>query len=569
MWMPVPDFGQYGVNRDIASHLLPPGAWSNGSNVRFRNGRVFRNRGSREVFPAANLLGDPYWGVNIDAGGNSYWVYASLNGLFRTLGAGHTVITRSAGDGGAYAATADNLWNGGNLSGQLILNNGVDIPQTWVPGAPRALNLAAWPNGVRCKVLRPFGYFLVALNIREGMDQKRDRVRWSNPAVPGQLPTSWETGNPAVEAGQVDLSDDSAGEIIDGVKLRNYLIIYKNNSTHAMSFVGGQNVFAFTDVFPKLGALETNCVTAFSRRGGEFHCVFTGDDVIIHDGRVIEATLDGRHSRSIARELSGVSWRRSFVVNFAAVKENWICYPVGEAQFPNKALVWNYQDNTTVFIDLPENFHWITRGIVEGVQASLTWDSDTEVVTWDEDDEAWDTASVQQRNLRPVGFISQGAEKGITQLDVASSNEQVRTLLERTNFAYRPDRQTVQPIYDPGSEKLLRGVRLYLNPADAYNYVNVSVGVQNSVLEGEDLGDVRFIPAPFTDSLKNPRYQAKGEGRAFSLRIESDDPRPWELLGIEWDIEPKQSRWGGGVQEFDIRPGRRRRRTPFGSGRLL
>ena len=83
MWLPVIDIGRYGIIQDIAPHALPLGAWSNGQNVRYRNGRVFRTRGSMSVYqnPAAN----PYWGINIDAGDNNYWLYATLSDLYSGL----------------------------------------------------------------------------------------------------------------------------------------------------------------------------------------------------------------------------------------------------------------------------------------------------------------------------------------------------------------------------------------------------------------------------------------------------------------------------------------------------
>ena len=84
MWMPIPDIGRYGLIQDQPAHILPPGAWSDGRNVQFRDNRVRKAMGSEAVYGTPTV--DPYWGLNAVTGGDSYWLYASLTKLYTVLG---------------------------------------------------------------------------------------------------------------------------------------------------------------------------------------------------------------------------------------------------------------------------------------------------------------------------------------------------------------------------------------------------------------------------------------------------------------------------------------------------
>ena len=185
MWMPIPDIGKYGLIQDQPAHILPPGAWSDGRNVQFRDNRVRKAMGSEAVYGTPTV--DPYWGLNAVTGGDSYWLYASLTKLYTVLGATHSNATRqdSTNTDVDYTVTRDDLWNGGNLHGRFVMTNGTDVPQAWQPGSI-AEDLPNWPaSTIQCKVMRPFGYYLIALNITDGSTNYPNRVRWSNAAAPG------------------------------------------------------------------------------------------------------------------------------------------------------------------------------------------------------------------------------------------------------------------------------------------------------------------------------------------------------------------------------------------------
>ena len=576
-WFPIPDIGQHGIIRDIPAHLLPPGAWSNGQNVHFRNDRVFRRGGSRQVYTGigSTAATDPYWGINIDSGTDSYWIYSSKTHLYSILGNTVLPITRHTAENDPtlipYDMEVERLWNGGILSGIVVLNNGNDIPQTWVPGVDPAQNLANWPEGITAKVLRPFGYFLIAMNLTNGNERSFNRIRWSTSAVPGTLPTSWDITDPAIDAGETDLPDPAGGEIVDARRLRDWLIIYKNNSTWAMRYVGGPDIFTFTEVFPTLGILEADCVAPFAHKGGQYHCMFTGDDVLVHDGRSIIHNLEGRLARSISRELSSDNWRRSFVVNLPSLQENWICYPTEDTSTPHRAITWNYEEDTISLLDLPEDLTWISRGIIEGHDVGLTWDSDMvpRDHPWDDDQGRWDEASVQQRNLRPLGFILDGDQRGLRELSIPDSSDTFNSFIRREDFGYSIDGRTLQPIFDPGREKLIRAIRLYFSDETVAPFMDVNVWAKDSIGSR-----TRKVSSTYNPNLGYPHWDLLvANGRAFDFEIRPKSnalSRHWELLGMEIDLEVTNTYYGAGTQD-DLGRGETRRAasSPFGRGRII
>ena len=533
MWMPVPNIAQYGVVEDIPAHLTPMGAWSSARNVRFRNGRIFKSRGTREVYSELFAgLRVPAWGMNVIRDGISYWLYSDeekLRQIHETTSSSAT-RTDSSDNDVDYSTKLDTLWNGGLMGGYAVITNGADVPQSWEPGE-LAEDLENWPSAnLKCGVLRPFGYFLVALNITDGSDNFPDRVRWSHSTTPGNLPSSWDIDDATRDAGQVDLQVQTPGHIVDAARLRDWLVVYRNNSTHAMRYIGGNNVFGFTELFGRLGALASGCVTPFSHRRGAFHCVFTGDDIIVHDGRQIIETLEGRVGRQIARNLSASYWERSFVVNMPGVHENWICYPETGSETPNLAVVWNYNEDTVSYREIPEGVNWITLGSVTASEGE-TWN--TAVDSWDSEALSWDEAQNQQHNIRPVQFAGTGSFAGMAELDTTSawSGTNFSTTLEREGIAVVPNRQTKEPIQDLTSRKLLRGARLQV--------VGGPITVQFGASQSVDQAPVYQEPGTVIQEGVNLRAGGVLSGVSFGMRILSEHGNPWEIQGLELDIEKK------------------------------
>jgi hypothetical protein len=63
-------------------------------------------------------------------------------------------------------------------------------------------------------------------------------VKWSNLAVPGALPSTWNEADATQDAGEFDLAEGQ-DPIVDGLGLKDSFIVYKESSTWALDYIGG------------------------------------------------------------------------------------------------------------------------------------------------------------------------------------------------------------------------------------------------------------------------------------------------------------------------------------------
>src|SRR5690348_6476967 len=83
-----------GLVLDQPGHLLPPGAWTNGNNIRFHNNGAHRFDGDIPVFGTPAIT--PYLAFNVPGlSGESFWIYLSLTAAEVWDGSVNTDITRT------------------------------------------------------------------------------------------------------------------------------------------------------------------------------------------------------------------------------------------------------------------------------------------------------------------------------------------------------------------------------------------------------------------------------------------------------------------------------------------
>jgi hypothetical protein len=328
-----------------------------------------------------------------------YWLWASLTNIYRWDGAEHTDVTRVAGSplvSIPYSATDAIQWTSCILGDVAILNNGVDIPQYMGTASTTMANFptggSAWPSTLRCKSLRPFKQYLVALNLTNGADDYPQSVRWSTAADPGALP-NWDITDPTLEAGEVSLSE-SDGEVIDGMPLGDSFMIYKDDSVVAMQLVGGQYVMRFSTVFNDVGILSQNCVTMFP----EGHFVADHNDIYVHNGNTKRSILQDKAREAVYGRIDPSKVGKSFCVTDVARKECLFCWADETATYPNLALVWNYQNDTLSSRTISEATCAAYGRVRSTTAADETWDADNG--TWDTDFGAWDSSTAAVDNFK-------------------------------------------------------------------------------------------------------------------------------------------------------------------------
>ena len=271
-----------------------------------------------------------------------------------------------------YGATEDTYkWTATNLNGLIVATNGYDTPQMWplsggVPavGSP-FMELRNWPSGTTCQVIRSFRTFLVGLNWDRTNPEPR-LVKWSTEASYGQPPATWSETDNTLDAGEYQLAD-TPGDIIDGLPLGDSFLIYKNDSIYVMNYVGTPYIFSFKLLSPTIGCLAKNAVAEFE--GGHF---FIGNsDFYICNGQQVTPLLPDRLRRTVFDELNGDNYKKCFVAPDYVRNEMMACYPAGTSTVVNKAIIWNWKNNTFSIRDLPNTSH-INSGIV-AITAGAKW----------------------------------------------------------------------------------------------------------------------------------------------------------------------------------------------------
>lgn len=379
--VPISNAGQYGIIREIPAQELPLNAWSDGANFRFQNGYAERIGGHSAAFGTPTVA--PYYLAPVPSPVAYFWVYASLTKLYAYDGAAHTDLTRAVG--GNYNANADDNWTHAILGGVPVFNNSSDAPQMWLPVSlvQKFQALSNWPAATTCKALRAFKYYLVAMDLLKAGTRYPQMIKWSHPADPGTVPTSWNEADPTKDAGEYSLTE-TPDFVLDSAPLRDVNIIYKESTTWGMQFVGGIDIFKFYNIFNTVGSLSRRCAQEFF---SGVHAVFGNDDIYQHNGQSATSILTRKLRRSVFSKIDPTSYVRSFTaVNFAQ-REMWFCFPENGQSFPTLAVVWNWDDNTVGFRDIPMAAH-IASGVSNEGAAADSWAADA--AAWSTDSTIWD-----------------------------------------------------------------------------------------------------------------------------------------------------------------------------------
>lgn len=503
--------GSEGFSFDMQSDDLPvqPMAWSGGNNMRFKDGYIEKMLGHNA--PNGAPIVTPYHIDFVQGSGQArYETYAGLQKLYALSGSTHTDITRGSGN---YTGTIDNRWTSAILSSTLLLNNGVDVPQFWAgnPATPAA-DIAAWPSTLRCKVLRTFDNYVFALNITESGTNLPSTIRWSTGADPGTLPASYVAAA-TNDAGRVSgVLSSTPDYVIDGKQLGNTFMIYKENSTYAAQYVGGQEVFSLRSIAKTSGILAIECVASFS--GG--HAVLSDGDIVINAGlEGPQSIIDNRMRRWLFNSIDTDNRQRSFAVENRRMNEIWFCFPSVGMTWPNIALIWNYKDNTFGIRDLPNATHANAGAIL--VNSAGVWDA--AVDTWDNTDGIWAVDEYSQATPR---VMIASTDPGLYLADITRSfnGAPMTAFCERTGLDFS----------EPERMKLCRGIRPRFDAA-AGTIIQIYVGFQNDLDDAIDWGQ----PINFTVGM-DLRADCFVQGRFLAVKFLSNAQGPWRMQQFDADI---------------------------------
>ena len=500
-----------GIMTDPNPSDLPLNVWSYGNNVKFRNGKTTLVDGYSEVYaalpvPTLHIL--PYLFQN-----TPYWFSASATKIHQTSGAGWTDVTRLVG--GNYAASKTSNWNGGFLSGVAILNNESDIPQALLPTANNFVNLPNWPSTHRAKVIRPFKNYLIAMNLTINSVAQPTVVKWSSPADPGEVPFTWDITDPTNDAGENPIAD-TAGAIVDGKKLRDAFIIYKEDSVYSMRYIGGTFVFQFQQLFDDIGMIAPNCAAEFDGK----HFVVGRGDVYVHNGVQKSSVIDGAMKDFLFQSIRSQGVQSTFVVPDYANTEMWICYAQGteaaEAGYCDKALIWNWKENKWSIRDIP-NAIYATFGIVDP-QEPEDWDSDPD--SWDSDATVWSSQTYNPSKTKLVIASNHNSKLYVVGESRTFNGSQFTSYLEKSDI-YLDDDHKIKVVHSVTPHMSGDGVAKF--------WVGTSM-LQDSPVEWN---------GPFTFNIgEDYKIDCRNLGRYVGIRMEIDSDKYWVLNGYTLEFTP-------------------------------
>jgi hypothetical protein len=517
MLVRTPNAGAAGVVKDLSVHELPRNVWTDARNVRFLGGYAQQFLGHGSAYGDLPVV--PYHVVPVNVGAARYWLYAGASKVYATAITGglpvHTNLTRQTAGVDVDYTGVPNQWTSTVLSGIPILNPGntVDPPQRWnLDTAQRMVKLDNWPANTYCKSLRAFKNFLVALGVTKGGVYYPYMVKWSSPADPGGVPATWDPADATQDAGEFDCAE-GGDPIIDGLQLRDYLMIYKEHSVWRLTYTGGIFVMAAQKVLGMSGALNRNCVVDLDG----VHFVLTGSDIVIHDGQQATSVLDDVARQALFQDMDASATDRAFVVQNPFLNEVFVCYASVGNSIPNKALVYNYRNKTVTYRDMP-NVHHAAFGSVDD-QLSQSWDSDGD--PWNADLTLWNGPGFTPATTRVL--MASNSQK-LYLLDASASFDGVKptSFLERVGLSYDA----------PESIKLLKSVRARMT-GNVGETVTISVA---GMLDPYETPNYTAVMAHVIG--QSVKVDCMVTGRYFAIKFSDGTAYLWRLDSYDVELEP-------------------------------
>ena len=506
------NLSQFGLVPDMPFSEIPLNAWTRAQNVRFINGAVEKMTGQFEVYTSPVVA--PYWLLQCPS---HFWLYAGLTGVGATDGTSHADITRAAG---VYTGTDLNGWTGTVIEGIPVISNNADVPQMWSPPALATdlIALTAWPATYFCKALRSIKRYLVALNVTKGAVNHPYLVKWSDQAPSNAVPASWDETDATIDAAEFSLPSDG-GEIQDMIPLRDTGIIYKESQTWRMSYVAGAEIFKFEKVFDSIGAINSRCAAEFF--SGK-HVVYTGDDIVLHDGSQAKSLLDEKAKSLLTDNVDTDRYNQAYVTVDYKNREVWTCFVESGYTLPSKAIIWNWvKDNITVR-ELP-NAAYIVAGTVTP-DADL-WSSSA--TGWDTDTGYWLDGQDNPNERRILMASPSDTKLFIGDHTQQFNGSNMTAFVERTSLGF-PLKKDSPP--DFTTEKLLKGIWPRITGTTG-GVVNVYIGTQD--VPG---GAVTWqVAMPFTIGTTE-WLDPMATGRLHAVKFESTGNLTWRLNGYDVDV---------------------------------
>ena len=528
--LPVRDLGSVGVITDISPYNLPLNAFTTGINVRFDEGKVSRSAIFRTV--KDNLGYTPRFVFGVTTPNDFDRVMIVSDGWYIGEYSNGFITNRS---GSITGSNDPRAFTGTSLANVSYINRPDRVPVYRGPYGTDYIDLANWDATWRCNSLRSYKDFLIGLNMTEGLTNYSQRVRWSDITLANNIPASWSEFDTTGSAGFNDLVQID-GAIIDGQPLGDNFLIYSENQVWLMSFVGGNLLFDFRQLFTDAGAMNQNCVVQIEGQ----HYVFGPNDLYVTDGTSKRSICDERVKDFIFNSLNNQATDVCFVHHNPTLNEIHFCYQSGDAYagFPNatrcnRSACYNYRNNTFSFVDLPN----VTSGTIANVNMVATYANITTTYAATGGTYLGQEDSYAKHTL----FVGESlVEDGITSDKLYGVD-----LSDEGQLAFPLDTQATKPILlertgldldeaGLGTSQYVVCTRIYPQ-ANTTNTSNTNVTFQ--VGAGDIPSSVPTYSSTTTYNLASDhKIDSRAAGRYLSYKMTLPDTKDFELSGFDLEV---------------------------------
>ena len=524
--LPIRGLGSVGVVTDVDPYNLPINAFTRAKNVRFNEGSVQRGPVMRSV---ADISFDPVFAYGL----------ISLSGFDTVLVVDDVFDVREFSNGtfstrkttGGSSSTALQV-TATTLADVQYINRVDQTPISRTPSQTNFTSLPNWPSGLRTSTLRSFGDFLLALGTVESSVAFPNRVRFSDPVLANQVPTTWDETDLTNSAGFNDLVQMKT-PIVDGATLGPNFLVYSKDQVWMMEFVGDTFIFNFRKIFDDAGVINQNCIVEVEGR----HYVFDRDDIYVTDGNSRNSICDGRVRNYIFSGIDNSKHDACFVMHNATLEEIYFCYHSGDdmavytdGSFCNRAAVYNYKEDVWSFQDLPN--------VITGTEANVN-----SVFSYTDTTQSYGTIGGSYHDQEspyarhPIVVSTVGA--GVTQSKLYGID-----LADNGSLAFGVDATHSQPflLERQGIDLDEQGI-----PLSGYKVIN-KIFPQISTGNPDGIFKITFgaadTPAATPsygsevtfDSNTGYKLDTRMSGRYLSFKLTSDNLKDFNFSGMDTDI---------------------------------
>jgi hypothetical protein len=492
-----------GIVFDITPEEIGADKYSDGINVSFRDRATRRVEGYAKYASANWPVSDPspIWGMAVRHSGVNWWLYFTASEVWATDGNAHYDLTPVGG----LNATSPGGWTSTVLNGIPVFNNPQNPPMYWdLNTANPAQVLPGWPANTFCSAMASSKYHLVAMDITEGGQNYSTQLWWSVGAQAGEVPQEW-TPAPDNDAGDVVLAA-TPGRIRGALLMRDALIVYKTDSTYSLTYVAGQYIYALRTLFPAIGAASRH---SFAEVNGR-HYLFTGEDVVQHDGQVYRSVVDKVAKRAIVECIDPAQMALVSINPRVVDQQVWVNIPTSGGTNLDVAYVIDIDDTLVGRRTLP-NVASVNRGIINPTDVLGAWD-DIEF-NWDTINGVWNEALFSPNSdslmlTDPVGNNLLAVGIGNT-----ADGEPISAFVEKISaeigdFSRKKLITRLVPRVEGGEGEVLTfrlgGQDFFGQPVEWNDPIDFTIG------ETIAISDIV-------------------QGRLLSLRVEGTTVQPWEL----------------------------------------